>query len=290
MRHTPFVHQAPTAASPRPKTRYYAISAGRQTGIVTDVRQYRAAIDGYKSPRGRKFSSLADAQQWLAQELAQKKANAAIQRRKRAASRKAKAQRLLQRQSPHVKKAVCHMDARYVFVVDIEFTSLARDAEILQVSLMNGLGMIVCNQYFKPDHTTAWDDTIPIHHITPDRVADEPSFQTYAAHLSDILASAQAIIGYSTMQDIGRLRRQGVTCPAKPVYLDVGEAFSYIHEAVTGQRTYTKLQDCAAYYGYGTTNWHNSLADTKATLYCFYAMLDDPEALFRFHSLELREI
>lgn len=285
MRHTPFIHQAPTAASPRKKTRYYAISAGRQTGIVTDVRQYRAAIDGYKSPRSRKFSTLADAEQWLAQELARKKAKAASQRRKRAAARKAKAYSLIQRQSPHVKKAIYHMDARDVFVVDIEFTGLSRDAEILQVSLMNGLGMIVCNQYFKPDHATAWDETIPIHHITPERVADEPSFQTYAPHLTSLLASAQAIVGYSTMQDISLLRRQGVTVPEKPLYLDVGEAFSYVHEAVTGQRTYTKLQDCAAYYGYGTTNWHDSLADTKATLYCFYAMLDDPEAFFRFHTL-----
>lgn len=34
-----------------------------------------------------------------------------------------------------------------------------------------------------------------------------------------------------------------------------------------------KLMTCAKYYGYHGDGWHDSLADTRTTLYCFKAML-----------------
>ena len=51
-------------------------------------------------------------------------------------------------------------------------TDLSSDGEILQVSIINGRNAVIYNQYFKPEHQTEWDDTVPIHHITPERVQD----------------------------------------------------------------------------------------------------------------------
>lgn len=269
------------------KKRYYAISKGWEVGIFTDVNRYLAATQGYKEPRGRKFSNYEDAQNWLRFELALAKARKAEQRKKRVLSQRAKNRKAIEKGSPKIKQHLYSLDARRVLTLDIEYTGFTTDAEILQVSIVNGLGQVVCNQYFKPLKVTNWDETIPIHHITPEMVADKPYFQTYAPHLSDLFATAEAVIGYSTMQDVALLHKYGVAFPTKPIYLDVGEAFSYVHESVTGQRSYAKLQDCAAYYGYGTAEWHDSLADTKATLYCFYALLEDPEALVRLHCFSL---
>lgn len=219
-------------------------------------------------------------------DLSLEKARKAEQRRRHTLSQRAKQRKAIEKGSPKIKRHLYSLDARRVFALDIEYTGLTADAEILQVSILNGLGQIVCNQYFRPAHVTNWDDTIPIHHITPEMVSTKPYFQTYAPQLSALFSQAESIVGYSTMQDVGLLHKSGVAMPHKPIYVDVGEAFSYVHEAVTGQRSYAKLQDCAAYYGYGTTNWHDSLADTKATLYCFYALLEDPEALIRLHLLK----
>ena len=81
------------------------------------------------------------------------------------------------------------------------------------------------------------------------------------------------------------LQQAGVAFPPALPILDAGEAYSFIHSEHQPVRSYAKLKDCAAHYGYGETQWHDSLADAAATLYCFQAMLDDENALFQlFHA------
>lgn len=271
---------------PLQKKRYYAISKGWEVGIFTDLKRYLSATAGFKEPRARKFGTYEDAQNWLRFEFSQEKARKAAQRRRHLLTQRAKAQKALAKGSPKIKKHLYTLDARRVFALDIEYTGFTEDAEILQVSIVNGLGIVVCNHYFQPEHVTMWDDTIPIHHITPEAVAQKPFFRTYAAHLTHLFATAELIIGYSTMQDIALLHKSGVTFPEKPIYFDVGEAYSYVHATDSQPRTYAKLQDCAAHYGYTRDDWHDSLADTIGTLYCFYALLDDEKALFRLHTFK----
>ena len=69
--------------------------------------------------------------------------------------------------------------------------------------------------------------------------------------------------------------------PDKDIYLDLAEAFSLIHYQETKTITYEKLMNCAAHYGYHGRNWHDSLTDTDATLFCFQHMLDDDQAIFK---------
>ena len=77
------------------------------------------------------------------------------------------------------------------------------------------------------------------------------------------------------------MRASGVVLPDKDIYLDLAEAFSLIHYQETKTITYEKLMNCAAHYGYHGRNWHDSLTDTDATLFCFQHMLDDDQAIFK---------
>lgn len=279
----------------RRKRRYYAISEGWKTGIFTDLTRYQEAISGFPEPRTRKFSNYEEAKCWLRIEKYTQSLRRQATRKlfaPQAAPEKVKKKKEKKKKDPlqqlmkgskKIKKRLYQSNAHHVFALDIEYTGFTADAEILQVTVINGLGMVICNQYFKPEHITDWSETVPIHGITPEMVAEKPYFRTYAPHLSEVFAQAEAIVGYSTMQDIALLNRSGVTFPEKPIYIDAGEAYSFVTAKENEPRTYAKLQDCAAHYGYTDTDWHNSLTDTKATLFCFYALLDDEKALFRLH-------
>ena len=265
--------------------RYYAISHGRKTGIFTNAACYYSYTQGFKGARAKSFHSYQAAKSWLHQEHACHTAftkDTSSLYFHSSAQKKALQQRICL--SHKVKNHISTLDARRVFALDIELTSLLSTAEILQVSIVNGLGQVLFNNYFRPETVTSWDETITIHHITPSMVANKPTFHTAVSTLTQLFANAQLIIGYSTMQDIGHLHKFGVQFPHAPIYFDAGDAYSFVHMNTLHPRTYAKLKTCAAYYGYTDENWHNSLADTHATLYCFYAMLNDRNALFRLLS------
>lgn len=253
--------------------KFYAISLGRKTGIFTDLTEYQAYTQGYKRARAKSFSTYQAAHTWLQKELKRRMP-------KKSARSANKVDRI--ELSKRVKQSILSMNAQNVFALDIELTGLTQQDEILQFSIVNGLGQLVFNRYFRPLHIESWDETIPIHHITPDDVANAAPFKASLPMLNDIFQQAKVIIGYNTMQDIYILRKFGVRFPSKLRYVDVGEAYTFVHQGTSPHRTYAKLQECALHYQYEDTMWHNSLADTYATLHVFYAMLHDAKALFRF--------
>lgn len=260
-------------------TRYYAVSRGRRIGIFTDFAKYERATQGFKGARSKSFKYYKQARRWLYRELFAKPGEYPLERRQK--------KELARRRSlsSQVKDFIRTLYASRIYAVDVEMTDLYSDGEILQVSIINGRNAVIYNQYFKPEHQTEWDDTVPIHHITPERVQDAPSFSSYAPLFSKLFAQAQLIVGYNTMQDVRMLQQAGVAFPPALPILDAGEAYSFIHSEHQPVRSYAKLKDCAAHYGYGETQWHDSLADAAATLYCFQAMLDDENALFQlFHA------
>ena len=281
------ISTTPAACSIRhPAKRYYAISKGRKTGIITDTTQYYSYTQGYKGARAKSFSNYQAAKTWLEREQTYQinEANGTISTLLHTHPCSAALQQRIQL-SRKVKSYIHTLDARRVLVLDIELTGLLPTDEILQVSIVNGLGQVVYNNYFCPKTVTSWDKAMEIHHITPAMVADKPLFQTAVPALTQLFANAQLIVGYSTMQDISHLHNYGVQFPHASIYLDIGDAYSFVHTDILHPRTYAKLKACAAHYGYADVSWHNSLADTKATQYCFYAMLDDADALFRLMPL-----
>ena len=183
---------------------------------------------------------------------------------KKVLSKKEKARRQTIRRSPKIKQAIRRLDPSRILTLDLETTGLTADAEIIQLSIMNGCGDVLMNRYFKPLYTERWDEAMEVNHITPEQVAQEDPFILWADTVSRLFMDADLIVGYSTFNDI-----------------DLAEAFSLIHYQETKTITYEKLMNCAAHYGYHGSNWHDSLTDTDATLFCFQHMLDDDQAIFK---------
>lgn len=201
---------------------------------------------------------------------------------KKMLSKKEKARRQSIRLSPAIKKTIRTLDPARILTLDLETTGLTADAEIIQLSIMNGFGQVLLNRYFRPIHTERWDEAMEVNHITPEQVAHEDPFILWADEVSRLFMDADLIVGYGTFNDIERLYESGVVLPDRDIYLDLAEAFSLIHYKETKTITYTKLRNCAAYYGYDSRrSWHDSLTDTDATLFCFQHMLEDDRAIFK---------
>ena len=71
----------------------------------------------------------------------------------------------------------------------------------------------------------------------------------------------------------------GLSLPDQVIVSDVMQDFAPIYgdwNDYFDDYTWKSLSTCASYFDYQVSenNYHNSLADTKATLYCFFAMND----------------
>ena len=90
---------------------------------------------------------------------------------KKMLSKKEKARRQSIRLSPAIKKTIRTLDPARILTLDLETTGLTADAEIIQLSIMNGFGQVLLNRYFRPIHTERWDEAMEVNHITPEQVA-----------------------------------------------------------------------------------------------------------------------
>ena len=158
------------------------------------------------------------------------------------------------------------IDKRKIICLDTETTGFSpREDEILQLSIMNGCGDILFDEYVKPQRKAEWPCAQAVHGISPEMVGNNNSIEMYQEKINQILAGAELCVGYNLSFDLNFLRGAGVCIPEKLKIHDVMWAFSKI----TGKRR--SLSYCAAYYGY-SFQAHDSLEDAKATLHCFFAM------------------
>ena len=146
-------------------------------------------------------------------------------------------------------------------VLDIETTGLNLiDDEILQLSIIAGSGETLYDSYFKPLHLTKWDA---------------------AQKINGILKHAKTIIGYNHLNfDIPFLQLFSAVFPADAALFAVMTAFAPIYGEWDDEHNgykWQRLSTCAAYYGYdwGADTAHNSLADCRATLHCYRAILQN---------------
>ncbi len=173
------------------------------------------------------------------------------------------------------------MNKSEILVLDTETTGFSKTDEILQLSIINGDGEVVMNEYFRPEHTRSWYYAEKVNHISPAMVEDKPAISERKREIENILHAAKVIVGYNLPFDQGMLIQNGIYIPsAKKVrYVDLMKPFAKTYgeksEKYPGQFKYQKLITCAKYYGYTEEGWHDSLADTKATLYCFWKMVED---------------
>ena len=168
-----------------------------------------------------------------------------------------------------------------ILFFDVETTGLSREEdEILQLSIVDGTGKIVFNEYIKPTRHESWDGAEAIHGISPSDVADKLTIEEYRDTLNDIFKDVQLLVGYNNIYfDNAFLKEAGIQIPEDAKMYDVMLKFAPIYGEWNEMRQdykWQKLAKCAEYYGFhGDGQFHDSLEDVRATLHCFNSMISE---------------
>ena len=163
-----------------------------------------------------------------------------------------------------------------ILVLDTETTGLNKEQdEILQLSMVDGRGYTVFNRYIRPTRKTSWEDAAAINGITPEMVAEKHTIDHYLPALQKFIDEADVIVGYNVQFDIKFLEAAGlrVNCKVVDIMLPFATIFGKWNGFYHNFR-WQKLTTCAEFYGYdwGKDMAHDSLADCRATLYCYKEM------------------
>ena len=168
-----------------------------------------------------------------------------------------------------------------ILCFDVETTGLSREEdEILQLSIVDGTGKTVFNEYIKPTRHESWAGAEAIHGISPSDVVDKPTIEEYRDTLNDIFKDVQLLVGYNNIYfDNAFLKEAGIQIPEDAKMYDVMLKFAPIYGEWNEMRQdykWQKLAKCAEYYGFhGDGQFHDSLEDVRATLHCFNSMISE---------------
>ena len=173
------------------------------------------------------------------------------------------------------------IERKKIIVYDCETTGLNSDTdEIVQLSIVDGNGKILFNELIKPSYKKKWDSAERVHHISPDMVKEKKTFRHYKDQIKEIFDNAELIVAYNNSFDNGFIyecSKHDIDPYDKQnfdVMIEFAEIFGDWNEYHQSYK-WQKLITCARYYDYEIENAHDSLYDVKATLHCFYKVLDD---------------
>lgn len=170
------------------------------------------------------------------------------------------------------------IDASRIVGVDIETTGLNRYVdEILSVSIVDGNGKMLFDQFFRPSVAKEWPEAQAVNGISPEDVKDCPEIFGYLEIITSILSSAEVIVTYNGINfDIPWLRAKGVNVPDVPicdVMLDFAPIYGEWSDYWDEYRWQT-LETCAYHYKVDFRA-HNSLEDIRATMACMHEIAQD---------------
>ena len=157
-------------------------------------------------------------------------------------------------------------------VIDTETTGLTDSDELLQISVIDDAGTVLFDSLVRPYFHTEWPEAQKVNGITPEMVAGAPYPHELLPQLVEIFSEMSVCIGYNTSFDLGFLDRIGIPTEHLTV-IDVMQMFVDYLNANGGTHRRASLSTCTKYFDY---KWegaaHNTLADAKATLYCYNMM------------------
>ena len=106
---------------------------------------------------------------------------------------------------------------------------------------------------------------------------DKLTFDLHREQIQRIIKSADLIVGYNLDFDLNFLKKEEIKFFNIDTF-DVMIKFSLIYGEFDRRRKYKyqKLKTCCAFYGYSKEiDFHNSLEDAKATLFCYLEMIKE---------------
>ena len=171
------------------------------------------------------------------------------------------------------------IDPCQIIVFDTETTGIgAGNNEILQLSIIDGLGNVLFDDLIKPERRKRWNKAQEIHGISPEDVKDKQTLLERREEIEPIFKHAKLYVGYNVEFDLSFLHASGLSIPNRQKFDVMGE-FAKIHgeyDEYHNDYRPCKLVDCAAYYDLMDFDAHDSMADVRATLHCFNGILNDP--------------
>ena len=160
---------------------------------------------------------------------------------------------------------------RDLIVLDFETTGLdAGVDEVLQVSMVDGAGAVLINEYCRPERHASWAAAQKINGITPEAVADKPPFRELLPRVLELLAGAKTVVAYNDEFERGFLAAYGVDVRR----LRWGQDPMKLFAAHFGNQRRT-LSTVAAFFGY-EFKAHDALEDTLATLEVYRHLSSGP--------------
>ena len=164
-----------------------------------------------------------------------------------------------------------------VVVFDTETTGLhPYEDEIVSISIMDGMRNTLLDTYVRPTSAKSWPESEAIHGISPSMVRGCPTIDRLGPQIRNALCGDKLIVGYNVNFDLQFLTEVGVIEYPRHTF-DVMDEFARIRgrgEKRNGRYRWSKLSQMAEHYGYDYVA-HKSANDTRATLYCYLALLSD---------------
>lgn len=247
--------------------------AGR--GEVMYTNQFRQILATYFAPEETREATPEEVAAWKAEENEKKRK----QRQERKEEERAALEAEEARKDAHIKRLrrFVGIDPADIICLDTETTGVGYDDEILQLSIIDGRGEVLIDDFFRPKTVTEWPEAQSIHGISPDAVAQCPHIDSCIPRVNEILSNAKLIVGYNMGFDLDFIRRAGITIPDSINQFDCMPEFAEIYgewNSYFKNYRWQKLCLCADFFGYEGTGFHDSLEDVRATLFCYFAMME----------------
>lgn len=157
-----------------------------------------------------------------------------------------------------------------VIVFDLETTGIDTEtAEILQIAICDGNGCCLFSSYVRPTRHKSWKVAEKANGISPQMVADAPTFSKIRSEVQEAFNRGKVVAGYNCKRfDIPIIERYGIVLPSK--CFDVMSEFGVYHPI--GRH---RLKDCADFCGIYFSP-HDAAEDARATADCMRKLLEMP--------------